>query len=79
MEYLSDLWLNIFYTRAKIELLKCDLKTWNNSNLGIMDKVIEPKKLEIASLDRINDSSGLDMNEMIERKRKTAELIWALH
>lgn len=37
------------------------------------------KKWGIATLDRIDDVFGLDMEEMIERKRNTAELIKALH
>lgn len=61
--------------RGKLKLLKADLKTWKKEVFCMLDSTIENKKSAIEVLDGIDDALGLEMKEIIERNRITAELI----
>ncbi|KAL8478721.1 hypothetical protein ACS0TY_030560 [Phlomoides rotata] len=48
---------------------------WASYIFGNLDLSIENKKGEIEALDRIDDTFGLEVNEIIDRKRVSAELL----
>lgn len=53
--------------------MKCNLKLWNQTVFGCIDKAIEEKTLEIESLDKVDNTLGLDELNMIRRKKNMVE------
>lgn len=64
-----------FVLKEKLKLLKSDLKLWNREVFGYLDTNIDMKKERIGVLDRLDDTFGLEEEEIIERKRVSAELL----
>ncbi|KAL8506366.1 hypothetical protein ACS0TY_017299 [Phlomoides rotata] len=61
--------------KEKLKLLKKDLRGWNIEIFGNIDFNIDSKKEEFEILDRIDDTMGLEVAEIIKRNKNVAELI----
>ncbi|KAL8483512.1 hypothetical protein ACS0TY_026269 [Phlomoides rotata] len=59
--------------------MKADLKEWSKKTFGLIDLKIEEKKAEILNLDLIDDTFGLEEEEIIKRNQGSAELLRELH
>ncbi|KAL8461664.1 hypothetical protein ACS0TY_032954 [Phlomoides rotata] len=57
------------------EKLKEDLKEWNRSTFGNMEEKIEKHREEIWKLDAIDDTLGLEEQEIIQRNHESALLL----
>ncbi|KAL8508001.1 hypothetical protein ACS0TY_018527 [Phlomoides rotata] len=49
-------------------------ESWSSQTFGALDSIIEKKKGEIETLDRIDDALGLEEEDIIERNKIQAEL-----
>lgn len=72
--YIVDRWSS-YILKEKLKLLKTDLKVWNKDVFGMLDTSIEVKKAAIDTLDRVDDTFGLEEDEIMERNRLLAELL----
>ncbi|KAL8480193.1 hypothetical protein ACS0TY_026931 [Phlomoides rotata] len=59
--------------------MKADLKEWSKKTFGLIDLKIEEKKAEILNLHLIDDTFGLEEEEIIKRNQGSAELLRELH
>ncbi|KAL8474548.1 hypothetical protein ACS0TY_031126 [Phlomoides rotata] len=59
--------------------MKAYLKEWSKKTFGLIDLKIEEKKVEILNLDLIDDTFGLEEEEIIKRNQVSAELLRELH
>ncbi|KAL8512922.1 hypothetical protein ACS0TY_019182 [Phlomoides rotata] len=64
-----------FRLKEKLKSLRNDLKVWNREVFGQIDQNISEKQREIETWDRIDDTLGLEENEVIDRNRCSAELL----
>ncbi|KAL8466630.1 hypothetical protein ACS0TY_035612 [Phlomoides rotata] len=63
-----------FVLKEKLKLLKDDLKDWNQQTFGTLETSIEKKRHEILILDTIDDTLGLDSEEINRRAHIMADL-----
>lgn len=80
--FVEDKWNNYgvsgragYVLKEKLKMLKTDLKIWNKEVFRWMDSNIAAKKERIGELDRVDDVFGLEEEEVIERKKVSAELL----
>lgn len=59
--------------KEKLKRLKKDLKEWNKSMFGSLDKRIERKE-KIYKLNMVDEALGLDEQEIVERNKERAML-----
>ncbi|KAL8506055.1 hypothetical protein ACS0TY_017063 [Phlomoides rotata] len=64
-----------FRLKEKLKILRSDLKAWNREVFRMIDHNIGEKRKEIKKWDRIDDTFGLEENEVIERNRCSVELL----
>ncbi|KAL8483361.1 hypothetical protein ACS0TY_026168 [Phlomoides rotata] len=72
--YQVDGWAT-FRLKEKLKLLRGDLKVWNREVFGMIEHNIDEKQKEVEKWDCIDDTFGLEENEVIERNRCSAELL----
>ncbi|KAL8465251.1 hypothetical protein ACS0TY_034671 [Phlomoides rotata] len=68
-----------YILKEKLKHMKADLKKWSNKTFGLIDLKVEENKAEILSLDLIDDTFGLEDEEIIKRNMISAELLRDLH
>lgn len=71
--YEVDGWYG-FRIKEKLKRLKEDLKKWNREVFGFIDSKVDQLKQDIHELDMIDDTLGLEEEEIISRKEKIANL-----
>lgn len=76
-EYRVEGWAG-FRLKEKLKLMKADLREWNKSVFGIIEKQIESTRLDVEALDKVDDTFGLETEEIIRRNKCTAELTRAM-
>ncbi|XP_057780084.1 uncharacterized protein LOC130998691 [Salvia miltiorrhiza] len=67
-----------FVFKEKMKRLKNDLKKWNKSTFGVIDENIESLRDEIQKWDNIDDTFGLQEDDIIKRNEAGAKLIMQL-
>ncbi|KAL8457766.1 hypothetical protein ACS0TY_035585 [Phlomoides rotata] len=65
--------------KEKLKSLRSDLKVWNRVVFGMIDQNIIEKQREIELWDRIDDTLGLEKNEVTQGNRCSAELLRYAH
>ncbi|KAL8479964.1 hypothetical protein ACS0TY_026780 [Phlomoides rotata] len=68
-----------YVLKEKLKHMKADLKEWSKKTFGLIDLKIEEKKAEILNLHLIDDTFGLEEEEIIKRNQGSAELLRELH
>lgn len=68
-----------FVLKEKIKKLKDDLREWNRTEFGPIERRIEELRNELQRLDTMDDVFGLEESEVIRRKEISAEILLALN
>lgn len=68
-----------YRVKEKLKKVKDELRKWNRESFGNIDNKMDQHKQEIHELDMIDDTFGLEEEEIVRRKESTANLFRSLN
>ncbi|KAL8498535.1 hypothetical protein ACS0TY_021749 [Phlomoides rotata] len=80
---LISMWQNLniggrgsFIVKEKFKSLKIGLREWSKNTFGNLDQRIESNKQELLNLDLLDDTFGLEMDEIDRRRNLMRDIFW---
>ncbi|KAL8511368.1 hypothetical protein ACS0TY_017963 [Phlomoides rotata] len=80
---LISMWQNLniggrgsFIVKEKFKSLKIGLREWSKNTFGNLDQRIESNKQELLNLDLLDDTFGLEMDEIDRRRDLMRDIFW---